>query len=38
MAWSFSLFFDAWKDPFPWVLSDEKLAENKKAYDAMTPA
>lgn len=26
MAWSFALFFDAWKDPFPWVMTKEELA------------
>jgi len=26
MAWSFSLFFDAWKDPFPWVMTKAELA------------
>lgn len=26
MAWSFALFFDAWKSPFPWVLTDEQKA------------
>jgi SNF family Na+-dependent transporter len=29
MAWSFSLFFDAWKDPFPWVMSDAEKAAKK---------
>jgi len=38
MAWSFSLFFDAWKDPFPWVMSKAELAAKEKIYNAMTPA
>jgi len=38
MAWSFSLFFDAWKDPFPWVMSKEVLAAKQKLFDAMTKA
>jgi SNF family Na+-dependent transporter len=33
MAWSFSLFFDSWKSPFPWVMSEAELAA-KKAADA----
>jgi len=31
MAWSFSLFFDAWKSPFPWVMSEAELAAKKLA-------
>lgn len=34
MAWSFSLFFDAFKDPFPWVMSKEELAAKQKLMDA----
>jgi SNF family Na+-dependent transporter len=26
MGWSFALFFDSWKDPFPWVMTKEELA------------
>ena len=29
MAWSFSYFFDSFKDPFPWVLTDEQWAKKK---------
>jgi hypothetical protein len=31
MAWSFSLFFDSFKDPFPWVRTDAELAIANKA-------
>merc|ERR1719181_2670202 len=34
MAWSFSLFFDSWKDPFPWVMTKEELAAKQKLIDA----
>jgi len=34
MAWSFSLFFDSWKSPFPWVMSKEELAAKQKLIDA----
>jgi SNF family Na+-dependent transporter len=27
MAWSFSYFFDSWKNPFPWVYDDKVWAE-----------
>ena len=29
MAWSFSYFFDSFRDPFPWVLTDEQWAKKK---------
>lgn len=34
MAWSFALFFDSWKDPFPWVMTKEQLAAKQKLIDA----
>ena len=36
MAWSFALFFDAWKSPFPWVLTDEQKKELADAKKNMT--
>lgn len=30
MAWSFSLFFDSFKDPFPWVMTPEEIAAKDK--------
>jgi len=34
MAWSFSLFFDAWKSPFPWVMTEAELAIKTAAIKA----
>lgn len=34
MAWSFSLFFDSFKDPFPWVRTDAELAAANLALKA----
>lgn len=31
MAWSFSYFFDAWKNPFPWVMTDAEIATKNAA-------
>lgn len=31
MAWSFSYFFDAFKDPFPWVMSKAEIDAKTKA-------
>lgn len=35
MAWSFSLFFDSWKDPFPWVMTEAELTAKKAKIAAL---
>jgi len=38
MAWSFSYFFDSFKDPFPWVMTKEEIATKNLLISKMSKA